>query len=248
MSVFEYFQDVVHRRGACYAVLVDPDRLQQRDVLALVEQAHGAGADVIFIGSSLLLNPNFDDLVKAVKQVSTMPVVIFPGNTMQISAHADAILFLSLISGRNPNFLIGEQVKAAPLIRQLGIEPISTGYMLIESGRLTSAEFMSNTRPIPRDKFDIAKATALAAEYLGMRLLYLEAGSGARQPVLPEMVRQVASYTSLPIITGGGIRTPKQAQERVAAGAALIVTGNILETNPNGRLMQEFASAIHIRG
>lgn len=245
MSIYQYFQDIVKEKGAGYFVLIDPDKLDNQAILSLAAKASSSGADAILVGSSLLLSSGFDDLVKAIKDVSSIPVVIFPGNIMQISRHADAILFLSLISGRNPNFLIGEQVRAAPVIRQYGIEPISTGYMLIESGRLTSAEFMSNTRPIPRDKPDIAKATALAAEYLGMRLLYLEAGSGATQPISTEMITEVAKYSSLPIIAGGGIRTPEQARERVTAGASFIVTGNILEYSTNGKLISEFASAIH---
>ena len=245
MSIYHYFQDVVNERGAGYFVLIDPDRLDRKAILALSERASSAGADALLVGSSLLLSSDLDDLLVAIRAVATIPIVIFPGNIMQISRHADAILFLSLISGRNPNFLIGEQVRAAPIIRQYGIEPISTGYMLIDSGKLTSAEFMSNTRPIPRDKCDIAKATALAAEYLGMRLLYLEAGSGAKHPVSTEMIRQVAQYASLPIIVGGGIRTPEQARARVEAGASFIVTGNVLENNSNGNLIAEFASAVH---
>ncbi|MCA9743867.1 MAG: geranylgeranylglyceryl/heptaprenylglyceryl phosphate synthase [Deferribacteres bacterium] len=247
MSIYQYFRDVVDEKGAGYFVLIDPDRLAREAILDLAEKASAGGADALFVGSSLLLSSDLDDLLLAIRAVATIPIVIFPGNIMQISRHADAILFLSLISGRNPNFLIGEQVRAAPIIRQYGIEPISTGYMLIDSGRLTSAEFMSNTRPIPRDKHDIAKATALAAEYLGMRLLYLEAGSGAQNPVSPEMIREVAKYASLPIIAGGGIRTPQQARERVQAGASFIVTGNVLENNHDGNLIREFASAVHSR-
>lgn len=245
MSVYNYFLETVAQKGAGYFVLIDPDRQTAGSVIPLCEAASGAGADALLVGSSLLLSAGFDELLGNIKRAANVPVVIFPGSTMQISPHADAILFLSLISGRNPNFLIGEQVRAAPIIQQYGVEPISTGYMLIESGNLTSAEYMSNTRPIPREKHDIAKATALAAEYLGMKLLYLEAGSGAEHPVLPEMISAVAQYSSLPLIVGGGIRTPEQARERVAAGAAFIVTGNILENPTKSSLMREFAAAIH---
>lgn len=247
MSIYEYLMQVIEKRGAGYIVLIDPDKgdaSQHRDI---AQTASECGADAIFVGGSLLLNAGFDTIVQTVKSAVSIPVIIFPGNSMQISQYADAILFLSLISGRDPHYLIGEQVRAAPVIRHLGIEPISTGYMLIESGQMTSAEFMSNTRPIPREKLDIAQATALAAEYLGMRLVYLEAGSGARQPVLPEMIRSVADFVSTPIITGGGIRTPEDAASRVEAGAAFIVTGNILEHSPNGKLMCEFSDAIHKR-
>ncbi|RMD93755.1 MAG: geranylgeranylglyceryl/heptaprenylglyceryl phosphate synthase [Calditrichaeota bacterium] len=247
MSVYEYLMGVVKRRGAGYIVLIDPDKLSKKQIIHLVENACSGGADAIFVGSSLILNSEFDGLVKVVKKASTLPVILFPGNTMQISRHADAILFLSLVSGRDPNYLIGEQVKAAPIIRHLGVEPISTGYMLIESGRMTSAEFMSNTRPIPRDKIDIAKATALAAEFLGMRLIYLEAGSGALHPVLPEMIREVTCYVKTPVIVGGGIRAAEEARARVEAGARFVVTGNILEKDSNRHLIPEIADAVHFK-
>jgi len=203
------------------------------------------GADAILIGGSLLMRASFDDMVKAIKSASNVPCIVFPGSTIQISRFADAMLFLSLISSRNADYLIGVQVLAAPVIRLLGIETIPTGYMLIESGRVTSAEFMSNSRSIPRDKNDIAQATALAAEFLGMRLVYLEAGSGADHPVAPEMVAAVSSFVHVPVIVGGGIRTPEEAQKRVQAGAAFVVTGNILEKNSNRHLIHEFAQAIH---
>ena len=248
MSVYDYLMDVLQRRGAGYIVLIDPDKLAKKQMIRLVENACAGGADAIFVGSSIILNSEFDDLVKLVKKAANVPVILFPGSTMQISRHADAILFLSLVSGRDPNYLIGEQVKAAPVIRHLGVEPIATGYMLIESGRITSAEFMSNTRPIPRDKMDIAKATALAAEFLGMRLVYLEAGSGAINPVLPEMVQAVTSYIKTPVIVGGGIRSPEDARARVEAGASFIVTGNVLENHSNHHLITEMAEAVHLKG
>ena len=247
MSVYDYLMDVVKRRGAGYIVLLDPDRLHKKQMMALVEAGCNVGVDAFFIGSSLILNSEFNTFVRQVKQQATIPVILFPGNAMQISRHADAILFLSLVSGRDPNYLIGEHIKAAPVIRQLGVEPISTGYMLIESGRMTSAEFMSNTRPIPRDKTDIAKATALAAEFLGMRMIYLEAGSGALYPVLPEMVQAVAEYVKTPVIVGGGIRKPEEARERAEAGASFIVTGNVLEASNDHSLIQEFAEAVHYK-
>lgn len=245
VSVYEYLLDVIARRGCGYIVLIDPDKADARGVGKIVEAACDGGADALFVGSSLIINSDYDVLLQQIKAISTVPVIIFPGNTMQISPHADAILFLSLISGRDPQYLIGEHVRAAPLIRHLGLEPISTGYMLIESGKMTSAEFMSNTRPIPREKADIAKATALAAKYLGMKMIYLEAGSGASQPVLPEMVRAVAAYTELPVIVGGGICSPEEARLRVEAGAAFVVTGNILEDGANTHLIREFAQAVH---
>ena len=211
----------------------------------MAQAAGRGGADAILIGGSLLLTSKFDTIVQSIREAADIPCIIFPGSTIQISRHADAILFLSLVSGRNPSYLIGEQVKAAPIIRQLQIESIPTGYMLIESGRVTSAEFMSNTRPIPRDKNDIAKATALAAEFLGMKLVYLEAGSGAEYAVTTEMISEVASYIDIPVIVGGGIRTPEQAAKCVAAGASFVVTGNVLEKKGGAQLIRSFAQAIH---
>lgn len=244
-QVLTQLLQIHEQRGAGYLVLIDPDKWPASRLPEVAAAAGEQGADAVLIGGSLLMKPNFDDLVLAIKQAAKVPTILFPGSTIQISRHADAILFLSLVSGRNPNYLIGEQVLAAPVIKYLGIEPIPTAYMLIESGRTTSAEFMSATRPIPRDKNDIAIATALAAEFLGFRLIYLEAGSGAEKPVPPEMVAAVSSFANIPVIVGGGIRTPEAAAERVAAGAAFIVTGNILEKDGHSQLIQEFASAIH---
>ena len=233
------------RHGAGYLVLIDPDKWKLKQLPEIAASASENGADAILIGGSLLMRSSFDDIVRAIKKAANVPCLIFPGSTIQISRHADAMLFLSLISGRNADYLIGVQVLAAPVIRLLGIETIPTGYMLIESGRVTSAEFMSNSRPIPREKNDIAQATALAAEYLGMRLVYLEAGSGADLPVTLEMVAAVSGFVNIPVIVGGGIRTPEEAEKRVKAGAAFVVTGNVLEKNSNRQLIREFAQAIH---
>ncbi len=246
MSIFRDLLKTANERGGGYIVLIDPDKLEKAKSIDLAAKAARGGADAIFVGSSMLLNSGLDDLVKAIKNVVDIPVIMFPGSTMQICKHADAILFLSLISGRNPYYLIGEQVKAAPIIRHHGVEPISTGYMLIESGKLTSAEFMSNTRAMPRGKFDIAKATALAAQYLGMKMIYLEAGSGAEKAVKVEMVREVSDYVNLPVIVGGGLRKPEQARARVEAGANFIVTGNVLESNSDLSLIRAFAEATHV--
>ncbi|MFQ6113895.1 MAG: phosphoglycerol geranylgeranyltransferase, partial [bacterium] len=179
MNTFERLLRIRDTRGAGYLVLIDPDKWDQDKIVKIARQANDCGADALLMGGSLLLSSKFDEWVELVKKQIDIPLIIFPGSPTQVSRNADAIFFLSLISGRNPTYIIGEQVKAAPVIKAIGIEPISVGYMLIESGRITSAEFMSNTRPIPRDKPEIAKATALAAEYLGMKMVYLEAGSGA---------------------------------------------------------------------
>ncbi|MDZ7319750.1 MAG: geranylgeranylglyceryl/heptaprenylglyceryl phosphate synthase [candidate division KSB1 bacterium] len=245
MQTWQKLLEIRKTRGAGYIVLIDPDKLSLKDSVKLAMQAEQEDADVIFIGGSLLSTPIFDELVKQIKAAVRIPVIIFPGGVQQISRHADAILFMSVISGRNPDLLIGQHVMGAPIVKMLNLEAIATGYMLIESGKMTSAEFMSNTKPIPRDKPQIAVAHALAAEYLGMKLIYLEAGSGALHPVPDEMIQAVARMCSLPVIVGGGIQTPEVAQQKVKAGASFIVTGNVLETGKRDRIIREFAEAIH---
>lgn len=247
MTVYTRLLNIREERGAGYFVLLDPDKWATAELLDLAERVAEGGADAVLMGSSLLLSNSFDALVAAVRNRVDIPVIIFPGSVTQISRNADALLFLSLVSGRNPNYIIGEQIKAAPVIKAFDLEAIATGYMLVESGCVTSAEFMSNTRPIPRDKPDIAKVTALAAQYLGMKLVYLEAGSGARYSVPEEMIAAVAEYITIPVIVGGGIRRPEEARAKVEAGAAFVVTGNVLEKKGNAHLIREFAEAIHFR-
>ena len=247
MSVYQYLTGVIEEKGAGYLPLLDPDRLDGKKLVQMAVHLESAGVDALLIGSSLLLSPTIDTIIRDIKQEIKIPVIIFPGSLNQVSPYADAILFLSLISGRNPDRLIGDQVKAAPAIKEYGIEPISTAYMLIESGRLTSVQFMSNTVPIPRDKPDIAVAHALAAEYLGMKMIYLEAGSGAERSIPVETITAVRDYVSIPLIVGGGIRTPECAAEKVEAGASFIVTGNILEKESGLERVKEFCSAIHPR-
>ncbi len=245
-GVYRYLLSVHDRKGAGYLVLLDPDRLRPEEVPEVGRICEEGGADALLVGSSLLLGDTLDRVVRALKGAVRIPVILFPGGADQLSANADAVLFLSLVSGRNPELLIGQQVKAAPRIRAFGLEPISTAYILVEGGTLTTVEYMSNTRPIPRDKVDVAMAHALAAEYLGMRMVYLEAGSGARLSVPDEMVRGVAEYTRLPVIVGGGIRDPETARRKVEAGASFVVTGNVLE---DGKItpgqVRAFADAVH---
>ncbi len=245
MTTLERILKIKETKDAGYFVLIDPDKWQPDELVKLAVQASEDGADAILVGGSLVLSASFDELVKKIKYQIEVPLIIFPGSQTQVSKYADAIFFLSLISGRNPTYLIGEQVRAAPAIKAHRIEAISVGYMLIESGSTTSAEFMSNTQPIPRDKPDIAKATAMAAEFMGMKLVYLEAGSGAQRSVSNELISGVKKYVSIPLIVGGGIRTPEEARQKVAAGASFVVTGNVLEKKGNNGLIKEFAEAVH---
>ncbi|MGB2869650.1 MAG: geranylgeranylglyceryl/heptaprenylglyceryl phosphate synthase [Bacteroidota bacterium] len=245
MHTLERLQKIKEDRGAGYLVLIDPDKNDPTTLPRFVRDATEMGADAFLVGGSLMFSNEFDQVLGVIKQNTSVPVIIFPGSLFQVSSVADAILFLILISGRNPEHLIGNQVAAAPVIRKMGLEAISTGYMLIEAGKTTSAEFMSNTKPIPHNKPDIAVAHALAAEMIGMKLLYLDAGSGADFPVPDAMIQKISKYCGLPMIVGGGIRTPEEAHKKVQAGASFVVTGTVIEENSHMPLIREFAEAVH---
>lgn len=245
MTTFERLLAARDKQGAGYLVLIDPDKMTGQQLPAFVRDATEAGVDGFLVGGSLMMTGEFERQLSVIKQNTTVPVVIFPGSLFQVSPAADGILFLVLISGRNPEHLIGNQVLAAPMISKMGLEAVSTGYMLIGTGLITSAEFMSNTKPIPHHKPDIALAHALAAEMMGMRCLYLDAGSGADQPVPDEMIRVITKSCTLPMIVGGGIRQPEDAKKKVAAGASFVVTGTILEKQNHPTFIREFAEAIH---
>lgn len=249
-TVLEYLLEVKERRGAGYLALLDPDRLQPEELERRAAICAEEGADAILVGTSLTLLVDHTTLYERIKEKVEIPVITFPGSGSHVSPLADAILFLSMISGRNPELLIGEQVRTAPLLKECGVEVISTAYMLVESGTLTSVQFMSNTLPIPRVKNDIAMAHALAAEYIGMKMLYLEAGSGACEPVPDEMVRAVVDYSSLPVIVGGGIRDPETARAKVEAGASFVVTGKVVEDGDErlGALLGALSAAVHVKG
>ncbi len=249
MTVYQKLLDIKAQKGAGYFVLIDPDKTPLNALPDTLESAIQAGVDAFLVGGSLLLTAHFDQYIEHFKKYSAgVPVIIFPGGVHQVSQHADAILFLSLLSGRNPDHLVGTQVLAAPIIHQLNLEAISTAYLLIESGEVTSAEFMSSTRPLPRNKPEIAVAHALTAQYFGFKFIYLEGGSGAKYSVPEEIITAITNHVSTPIIVGGGIRTPQEAYQKVKAGASFIVTGNVLEKTDNATLITEFAKAIHQKG
>ncbi len=243
--VFAYLLETIAKKGAAYAVLLDPDGAPASDNARLAGWAAEAGADVILVGGSLALAGRTRETVGAIKSLTELPVVIFPGDAGFVVEGADAILFLSLVSGRNPQYLIGEHVRAAPLLKQIGLEAIPTAYMLVEGGRTTSVEFISGTKPLPRDKPDIAMAHALAAQYLGMKIAFFDGGSGAEKHVPAGMVSAVAGYVDLPVMVGGGVREPEAARELVEAGAKIVVTGDVIERTGDRGLLREFAEAIH---
>ncbi len=223
------------------AVLVDPDKHTKNSLIELIKNINIALPDFIFIGGSLV-SQSIDWCVKLLKENVQQPVVLFPGSVYQISHSADAILFLSLISGRNSEFLIGNHVVAAPLIKNSHLEVISTGYMLIENGSITSVEYMSNTKPIPRNKIDIAVATAIAGQMLGQKLIYLDAGSGAKLPVDGDMIAEVKKNINIPLMVGGGLNSITTITKACEAGADIIVVGSAFEKNPG--LLDTFVSAI----
>lgn len=243
-SVFSEIQHRIRSKGKLYWVLLDPDDFSPSEAAGIAVKAQECGVDAFLVGGSLLHSNHFDTLIRDMKKEISIPVIIFPGDATQLSAYADAVLYLSLISGRNPVNLIGEHVKAAPTIKRLGLEPISTGYMLVESGTVSSVEFISNTRPLPRSKPMIAAAHALAGQYMGMKAIYLEAGSGAEKTVPSAMIRMVRKYTEIPLIVGGGIRDAGTAVEKLNAGADIVVTGNLLRRKNGVKTMKEIARAV----
>ena len=225
-----------------FAILIDPDKQKNSDLLLIIKNANKSKVNYFFVGGSLLINDNLNYCIKTIKENSKIPVILFPGNAMQINPKADGILFLSLISGRNPDLLIGKQVISAPILKQTELEIISTGYMLIDSGKATTASYMSNTVPIPREKNAIASSTAIAGQYLGMKLIYMDGGSGAEQPITSDMIKQVSNCIDIPLIIGGGICNAKKAIENCEAGADLIVVGNAIEKDPS--LILDISQAI----
>ncbi len=247
MKIYNHLLNIITGKGAAYLILLDPDILSLDKLSSFIQKCEKSGVDGFLVGGSLLLAGNFIEFIENVKSISSLPIIIFPGSENQICSEADAILFLSVISGRNPEHLIGKQVIAAPIIKKSGIEPISTGYILVESGSLTTAQYMNGSPPIPREKPAIAAATALAAEYLGMKFIYLEAGSGAENSVPDAMVKAVSEYCSIPLIVGGGIRNPKDARNKVMNGAKIIVTGNHFENESNWEMLKYFADAVHYK-
>lgn len=225
-----------------FAVLIDPDNIRLDNLKEIVHLAVEHGVDYFFIGGSLILHDQLDQVLTYIKSKCHIPCLLFPGNTIQINNRADAILFLSLISGRNADLLIGQQVQTAPYLKRSSLEVLSTGYMLIDGGVETAVSYISNTRPIPANKIEIAQATAMAAEMLGMKLIYMDAGSGAKQSISKEMIQEVSKSIDSPLIIGGGIRSIEAFNEKLKAGADIVVVGNAIEQNPV--LIEQMANSI----
>jgi putative glycerol-1-phosphate prenyltransferase len=226
-----------------FVVLIDPDKVRLGNMDQVLDLAVEVGVDYFFIGGSLIVNNALDQCLLAIKERCKIPMILFPGSSLQLSWKADAMLFLSLISGRNADLLIGNHVIAAPYLKLSPLEIMPTGYMLMDGGSPTSVLYMSNTRPIPTHKDDIAVCTAMAGEMLGLRLMFMDAGSGAQVPVPEHVIESVSGAISIPLIVGGGIRTPELVAANVKAGADVIVVGNAIEKDPG--LVREMAAAVH---
>lgn len=242
MSILSQIRDLKQQGKKGFAMLLDPDKLTTEATISVAQRAEAAGVNFLFVGGSLMVSGDIGQTVKTLKAHCSIPVVLFPGSILQVTDAADALLFLSLISGRNADLLIGNHVIAAPTVKRSGLEVLPTGYMLIDSGRRTTAHYMSQTDPIPRDKPEIALATALAGEMLGLQLIYADAGSGAAQRVPDEMIRLLSSHLQIPLIIGGGIRDTEDAQAALAAGADIIVVGNAIEADPS--LLEDMAAVV----
>lgn len=245
-TILNYLLSIKEEKGAGYIVLIDPDKNSEKKLEEKISKINNSGVDAIFVGGSLILDNNCERRVSIIKSLSELPVIFFPGGISQLNKYYDAMLFMSILSGRNPHYLIGEQVLAAPIVKDLGIEVIPTGYLIVDGGNNSSVQFMSGSNPIPIEKPDILVAHALAAQYLGKKLVYLESGSGAKNSIPNKLVKAVNSYIDIPIIVGGGIRSPESAYEKVQAGASFIVTGTVIE-NDSMAMIKEFADAIHRR-
>ena len=226
-----------------FAVLIDPDKVNKPMLDELIGLSVSAKVDYLLVGGSLVISNHLDECVQHIKQHCNIPVILFPGSPSQISKYADALLYLSLISGRNPELLIGQHVVSAPFVKQSGLEIMPTGYMVVDGGAPTTVSYISNATPVPADKNEIAMCTAMAGEMLGMKLIYMDSGSGAKRPISESMIEAVAKNISTPLIIGGGITDPEKAYLNCKAGADVIVVGNAIEKNVS--LIKEMSDAVH---
>jgi len=242
-NIYQSLTEAKEKGEKKMVVLIDPDKVRLGNMDRVLELALESKVDYFFIGGSLVVNNMLDDCLESIKKICNIPLILFPGNAFQLSYQADGILFLSLISGRNAELLIGTHVISAPYLKLSGLEILPTGYMLIDGGVATTVSYMSNTKSIPSNKDDIAVCTAMAGEMLGLRLMYLDAGSGAKNPVSESMIESVSGALQVPLIVGGGIRTPEKALANIKAGADVIVVGNAIEKDPS--LITEISEAVH---
>lgn len=242
-NIYPLFTEAKSAKKAKFAVLIDPDKMSKNNMELTIKTAIDAKVDFFFLGGSLVVNDNLDTWLKMIHQQSEIPSVLFPGSSLQLSLKADALLFLSLISGRNPELLIGKHVQVAPFLKMSQLDIIPTGYVLIDGGVQTTVQYISNTNPIPANKNDIAVCTAMAGEMLGLKTIYMDAGSGAINPISPSMIHDVSQSINIPLIVGGGIRNAEYATLAAKSGADVVVVGNAIEKST--QLIVEISEAIH---
>ncbi|GAA4745477.1 geranylgeranylglyceryl/heptaprenylglyceryl phosphate synthase [Flavisolibacter ginsenosidimutans] len=242
MNVYPSLLEKKQHGQKAFTVLIDPDKVDSSSLSLLVKSANDNKVDYFFVGGSLVVSDHLDECIEQIKKESAIPVILFPGSPSQLSKHADALLYLSLISGRNPELLIGQHVISAPFVKKSGLEIISTGYMVIDGGAPTTVSYISGAAPIPSDKAEIALCTAMAGEMLGHKLIYMDAGSGAKKAITEEMISIVSKNIDVPLVVGGGIRDAEKAYRNCKAGADVIVVGNAIEKEPS--LLEEMAAAV----
>jgi phosphoglycerol geranylgeranyltransferase len=242
-SIYQSIEGKKKQGHKSFAVLIDPDKVDAGLLDELMALSIEAKVDYFLVGGSLVISNHLDEVVLHIKKNCSIPVILFPGSPTQVSKHADALLYLSLISGRNPELLIGQHVVSAPSVRKTGLEIMSTGYMVIDGGAPTTVSYISNASPIPADKNEIAMCTAMAGEMLGMKLIYMDAGSGAKRAISETMIEKVSQSISVPMIVGGGILEPEKAYRNCKAGADIIVVGNAIEKDKF--LIREMSAAVH---
>lgn len=240
MTIHSAITKSVKEKKKLFVVLIDPDDVNKKNVDHLISITQKTKIDLFFIGGSFISKTNFSEIIQHLKKNTDVPVIIFPGSIYQVDSNADAILLLTLISGRNPDYLIGKHVQAAPYLKKSELEILSTGYMLIDGDNISSVQYISNTIPIPSDKFDIAVSTAMAGEMIGNQFIYMDAGSGAKKPVPAQMISTVKRNIQSPLIVGGGIKTAEQLNSAYTAGSDIAVIGNAIEKDPS--LIVDFAS------
>lgn len=231
MSIYHNILQAKKQGQKLLAVLIDPEKFEIENTASFFEKVHQSKITHVFVGGSTDINNQTDIVVSTIKKVTQLPVIIFPGDAAQITNKADGILFLSLLSGRNPEYLIEQQIKAAPILKNADLEVISTGYILIDGGKKTATQKVSNTKPIAQNNIDLIVNTALAGEFSGKKLIYLEAGSGATVPVDASIIKRVSNVLNIPLIVGGGIRSKTQLENAYNSGADLVVIGTAFEEN-----------------
>ena len=240
------YHSLTNRKGTgkkSFAVLIDPDKVNDQSMEQLIQLSVSAKVDYFLVGGSLVISNYLDNCLQLIKRSCDIPTILFPGSPSQVSKYADALLYLSLISGRNAELLIGQHVVSAPMVKKSGLEIMSTGYMVVDGGAPTTVSYISNASPLPADKNEIAVCTAMAGEMLGMKLIYMDAGSGAKIAISESMIEKVAQSISVPLIVGGGIVDPEKAYLNCKAGADVVVVGNAIEKDSS--LIKEMAAAVH---